>query len=68
MLSSTGTNNANFMDSDPLNLLTPVGTYAGSHGPYDTYDQGGNVQQWTETAYEGGTHSAVHLSRILPGR
>ena len=24
VLSSTGTNNANFMDSDPLNLLTPV--------------------------------------------
>jgi formylglycine-generating enzyme required for sulfatase activity len=53
-LSSSGTNNANFNDefgtgfTDPTNYLTPVGFFAGSPGPYGTYDQGGNVWQWNE--------------------
>ncbi len=59
ILSSTGTNNANFYDShgtgnggytDPTNFLTPVGAFASSPGPYGTYDQGGDVFQWNETA------------------
>ena len=53
VLSSAGTNNANFMDSAPQDLLTPVGTFAASPGPYGTYDQGGDVEQWNETAYGG---------------
>jgi hypothetical protein len=53
VISSTGTNNANFMDSDPLNLLTPVGTFAASPGPYGTYDEGGDVEQWNETDFGG---------------
>ena len=28
--------------------LTPVGSYTGSPSPYDTFDQGGNVNQWNE--------------------
>jgi formylglycine-generating enzyme required for sulfatase activity len=54
--SATGTNNANIRDdhsgySDPTNFLTPVGAFAGSPGPYGTYDMGGDASQWTETAY-----------------
>jgi len=59
LLSTTGTNNANFSDpnsggaSDPLDFLTPVGAFAASPGRYGTYDQGGNVDQWNETVYGG---------------
>jgi formylglycine-generating enzyme required for sulfatase activity len=28
--------------------LTPVGSYTGSASPYGTFDQGGNVFQWTD--------------------
>jgi formylglycine-generating enzyme required for sulfatase activity len=31
-----------------LYLQTIVGSYAGSAGPYGTFDQGGNVWEWTE--------------------
>jgi autotransporter-associated beta strand protein len=51
VLSATGTNNANFYDdgyTDPTNLLTPVGAFAASPGPYGTYDMGGDVWQWNE--------------------
>jgi sulfatase modifying factor 1 len=52
-LSPAGTNNANFMladreYADPTNFLTPVGFFAGSPGPYGTFDMGGNVNQWNE--------------------
>jgi formylglycine-generating enzyme len=50
ILSTTGTNNANWGQSNPATLLTPVGYYAGSPGPYRTFDQGGDVYQWNETA------------------
>ena len=58
ILSTTGTNNANFYDhfgtgnggfTDPLNYLTPVGAFASSPGPYGTFDMGGDVLQWIET-------------------
>ena len=50
ILSATGQNNANFEDpilgfTDPVNLLTPVGSFAGSPSAYGTYDQGGDVFQ-----------------------
>ncbi|MFZ1932367.1 MAG: SUMF1/EgtB/PvdO family nonheme iron enzyme [Thermoguttaceae bacterium] len=57
ILSSTGTNNANFYDAysttnngftDPTNYLTPVGAFAASPGPYGTFDMGGDVWQWNE--------------------
>ena len=56
VLSSTGTNNANYYGgsslgfTDPVNYLTPVGAFARSPGPYGTFDQAGNVWQWNETA------------------
>jgi formylglycine-generating enzyme required for sulfatase activity len=55
--SPTGTNNANYFDvysnsyTDPTNYLTPVGYFAGSPGPYGTYDMGGDVFQWTEAIW-----------------
>ena len=39
--------------------LTDVGSYPGSPGPYGTFDQGGNVWEWTE--------SIVGQSRISRG-
>jgi formylglycine-generating enzyme required for sulfatase activity len=62
ILSSTGTNNANFYDwygtgnggyTDPTNVLTPVGAFAASPGPYGTFDMGGDVVQWNETDVTG---------------
>jgi formylglycine-generating enzyme required for sulfatase activity len=57
-LPDTG-NHANFYDyygtgnggcTDPTNYLTPVGAFAASPGPYGTFDMGGDVFQWNETA------------------
>lgn len=60
VLSSTGTNNANYAAdgygyTDPANYLTSVGYFAGSPGPYGTFDQGGDVSQW----HEGIQHNAI---------
>ena len=51
VLSATGTNNANYYDggyTDPTHLLTPVGAFAASPGPYGTYDMGGDLWKWNE--------------------
>ncbi len=59
-LPDTG-NHANFYDdydtgnggyTDPVNYLTPVGSFALSPGSYGTYDMGGDVWQWNETDNE----------------
>jgi formylglycine-generating enzyme len=65
VLSATGTNNANYNNggyTDPINYLTPVGALAHSPSSYGTYDQGGDMNQWNETAvssssrgFEGGS-------------
>jgi formylglycine-generating enzyme required for sulfatase activity len=60
ILSSTGTNNANFYDSHHTGTggyttgspyLTDVGAFAASPGPYGTFDQGGDVLQLNETEF-----------------
>ncbi len=33
------------------NYLTEVGSYVFAPGPYGTYDQGGNVKEWTERTF-----------------
>jgi formylglycine-generating enzyme required for sulfatase activity len=40
------------------NYLTDVGAYASSPGFYGTFDQGGNVREWNETA-DGGSSRGV---------
>jgi formylglycine-generating enzyme required for sulfatase activity len=56
LLSTTGTNNATYWNdsfTDPTNYLTPVGYFAGSPGPYGTYDMSGDVWQWNEANLDG---------------
>jgi len=59
VLNQTGTNNANFATdvmygrgyttcTDPNYGLTAVGAFAGSPGPFGTFDMGGDVFQWNE--------------------
>ena len=56
VLDPTGTDNANF-NSDGL---TPVGTLMALPGPYGTFDQGGEIWQWSETApYAGSSDRLV---------
>lgn len=51
-------NTANFYDItfaiDSVERLTDVGTFSNSPGPYGTYDQGGNLMEWTETIGNSG--------------
>jgi sulfatase modifying factor 1 len=44
-----GTGNHSFTIGSPY-LRTEVGTFANSPSPYGTFDQGGNVFEWNETA------------------
>lgn len=60
VLSATGTNNANFDNNgytDPTNILTSVGAFAASPGPYGTFDQGGDVYGWNETGETGASRN-----------
>jgi len=53
---SGGTNNANYYNNgytNPTNYLTAVGYFAGTPGPYGTFDMAGDVWQWNETDYNG---------------
>ena len=43
-------NNANINEADPTNYLTPVGDFSASPGPFGTFDMGGDLFQWNETA------------------
>jgi formylglycine-generating enzyme len=57
VFSTTGTNNANFYNSGytigARYYRTEVGAFAGSLGPYGTFDQGGNVWQWNDSNVSG---------------
>jgi sulfatase modifying factor 1 len=49
--SGTPTATANYANCQNLTGLKPVGSYTGSISPYGTFDQGGNVREWTEEFY-----------------
>ncbi len=57
--------------ADPTNLLTPVGTFAASPGPYGTFDQGEDSFQWNEANLFSNTYRVArggsfnNLSNIL---
>lgn len=57
ILDPNGTNNANSANGGltlgPPYFRTEVGAFAGSPSAYGTFDQGGNVSEWTETRYHG---------------
>lgn len=44
--------NPNISPSTGPNLLTPVGAFTNSSSHYGTFDQDGNVTEWTETVYD----------------
>jgi formylglycine-generating enzyme required for sulfatase activity len=51
VLAASESNDANYYTNhytDPTNYVTPVGTFALSPGPYGTFDQGGDLDQWNE--------------------
>ena len=71
LLSVSGTNNANYYNNgytDPTNYLTPVGNFNMSPSAYGTYDQGGDVWQWSETAYDSSNRNWLggSFAEILP--
>ena len=40
-----------------MNLLTPVGAFSASPGPYGTFDMGGDVSQWNEAVVSAFGHN-----------
>jgi sulfatase modifying factor 1 len=52
-------NNANFPQGGAYTIggpyyRTPVGAFTNSESPYSAFDQGGNVEEWTESSRRGG--------------
>ena len=59
-------NSANYGGSDVVGSTTVVGSYSGAPSPYGTFDQGGNVQEWTDSipeesnrAVRGGSYNSA---------
>ncbi len=72
-LPDTG-NHANFHDTlgtgnggltDAVHYFTDVGAFKLSPSPYGTFDQSGNVQQWTDTTYID--PPSGYVTRVLRG-
>ena len=64
--------NPNITPSAGPNLLTPVGAFTSSPSYYGTYDQDGNVTEWTETIYDksalfGNWNRSVNATRSKHG-
>lgn len=53
-ISPGGVNSANF--NDVLGDVSPVGAYSLAPGPYGTFDQAGNVDEWNEALLNFGSH------------
>jgi hypothetical protein len=64
--------NPNISPSFGPNLLTPVGAFTSSPSYYGTFDQDGNVTEWTETIYDktalfGNWNRSVNSTRSKHG-
>ena len=64
--------NPNITPSVGPNLLTPVGAFTNSPSYYGTFDQDGNVTEWTETIYDksalfGNWNRSVNSTRSKHG-
>ena len=64
--------NPNISPSVGPNLLTTVGAFTGSPSHYGTFDQDGNVTEWTETIYDksalfGNWNRSVNATRSKHG-
>jgi subtilisin family serine protease/formylglycine-generating enzyme required for sulfatase activity len=53
-----GTGNSGYTIGAPY-YRTPVGTFSNSPSPYGTFDQGGNIWEWTEAALNFSSHSVL---------
>jgi formylglycine-generating enzyme len=65
-------NNANFYQGgstigNPY-YRTPVGAFSNSGGPYGTFDQGGNIDEWNETSERGGSFTQVSFALVSSER
>ncbi|RZO11830.1 MAG: hypothetical protein EVB09_12705, partial [Verrucomicrobiaceae bacterium] len=65
-------NSANYGGKQSFGATTVVGSYSGSSSPYGTFDQGGNVQEWTDSivdeskrAVRGGGYNASKGRALL---
>ncbi len=62
ILSPSGTNNANWGTSGP----TVVGLLADSPGPWGTFDQGGELFQWTDTYFYTSAYGEDYWGYAMP--
>ncbi|MCP4928594.1 MAG: formylglycine-generating enzyme family protein, partial [Gammaproteobacteria bacterium] len=65
-------NSANYGGNNGVGATTVVGSYSGASSPYGTFDQGGNVQEWTDSivdeskrAVRGGWYNASKGKAML---
>ena len=65
-------NSANYGGKNGVGATTVVGSYSGASSPYGTFDQGGNVQEWTDSivdeskrAVRGGWYNASKGKAML---
>ena len=65
-------NSANYGGKNGVGATTVVGSYSGASSPYGTFDQGGNVQEWTDSivdeskrAVRGGGYNASKGRALL---
>jgi formylglycine-generating enzyme required for sulfatase activity len=57
----TGTNSANCWrgGEESPQKVTDVGLYTNSDSPFGTFDQGGNVWEWNEESFSGGSNRGL---------
>jgi len=59
MAPSATPNTSNCNEIPNWDFVTDVGSYTGSRSPFGTFDQGGNVEEWTEGIVPGSFNTVV---------